>query len=309
MQPRMLDLNSVVHEIEQILRRLIGENIDLTVDMEPLLGVVRADPGQIEQVVLNLAVNSRDAMTESGKLEISTRNITLNETSATAVGLPAGEYVCLVVSDNGMGIDAEHIDHIFEPFFTTKETGKGTGLGLSTVYGIVRQSGGHATVESAPGRGTTFRVYLPRISESGSQDVEIVQGTTDSAGTETILLVEDEDVVRDLVENILVQNGYTVHTASDGAEALNIASADFDLLITDIVMPGMNGHELAARFSAIQPEIKVLYISGYTEDDAFPVEIPRTGTNFVQKPFLPGELVTRVRAVLDGEIVQNHASA
>lgn len=308
MQPRLLDLNSVVHEIEQILRRLIGENIDLTVDTDPLLGVVRADPGQIEQVVLNLAVNARDAMTDTGKVEISTKNITLDETSATAIGLQAGEYICLSVKDNGAGIDARHIDHIFEPFFTTKETGKGTGLGLSTVYGIVRQSGGHATVESEPGR-TTFNVFLPRISESSLKDAEVFHGKTDLAGTETILLVEDEKIVRDLIKNTLVQNGYTVHTASDGAEALNIASSRFDLLITDIVMPGMNGHELAARFAAIQPEIKVLYISGYTEDDAFGAEITGTSTNFVQKPFLPGELVTRVRAVLDGEIAQIHASA
>ncbi len=194
MQPRLLDLNSVVHEIEQILRRLIGENINLTVNADPFLGIIRADPGQIEQVVLNLAVNARDAMTESGNLDISTKNATLDETSATAIGLQAGEYVCITVSDDGAGIDAEHIDHIFEPFFTTKEVGKGTGLGLSTVYGIVRQSGGHAIVESETGRGTTFRVYLPRIVDGGVQDAEVLQRQADLTGNETILLVEDEKI-------------------------------------------------------------------------------------------------------------------
>jgi two-component system cell cycle sensor histidine kinase/response regulator CckA len=312
MQPRLFDLNLIVNEIEQMLRLLIGENIDLTVTTDPLLGAVMADPGQIEQVILNLAVNAKDAMSDGGLLELSTSNVTLGESTAMAVGLPEGDYVCLTVKDSGTGIEADLIDHIFEPFFTTKETGKGTGLGLSTVYGIVRQSGGQASVESEPGKGTTFRIFLPRILRENVNDFDIVRQSTDSAGTETILLVEDEQMVRELVENVLRQNGYTVIAASDGAEAIAIAdsgASSIDLMITDVIMPGMNGLELAARFTAMQPNLKVLYISGYTENAELSYDATGTGDNFVQKPFLPDELKAKVRAVLDGKTAPIHISA
>jgi PAS domain S-box len=312
LQPRILDLNSVVREIEEILRRLIGEDIELIVDIDPSLGVVRADPGQIEQVLLNLAVNARDAMNGSGKLEISTTNVFFDEAAATSMELSAGEYISLSVKDTGTGIDAELIEHIFEPFFTTKETGKGTGLGLSTVYGIVRQSEGHAAVESALGVGTTFNIFLPRVPDVTITHPEVRPGNIESSGSETILLVEDETVVRDLIENILIDNGYQVHRASNGLEALDIAVSHGlypNLLITDVVMPGISGCELASRFEAMYSGIKVIFMSGYTDDQALGADTADGVRSYIQKPFHPNELVEKVRAVLDNSSRAIHVSA
>jgi two-component system, cell cycle sensor histidine kinase and response regulator CckA len=268
LEPKVLNLNAVVADTEKMLRRLIGEHIELTSKLASDLGQVKADQGQIEQVILNLAVNARDAMPEGGKLIIETRNIELDEEYALRhPPTVAGRYVELVMTDEGMGMDTQTLSHIFEPFFTTKDLGKGTGLGLATVYGVVKQSGGYVWVYSEPGLGSTFKVYLPRVTESERKSGPSDVVTALARGSETILLVEDEESLRTLTRTILEQNGYRVLEASGGKEAIEIARlhvGPIDLLLTDMVMPGMNGHAVAQSLAPLRPGVKVVYMSGYS---------------------------------------------
>src|ERR1700733_1719192 len=303
--PKILDLNGVVTENLKMLTRVIGEDIDLVMVPASLLGAVRADAGQIDQVIMNLAVNARDAMPAGGKLTIETSNVSLDEEYARFhAPLRPGDYVMLAISDTGFGMDSETQSHIFEPFFTTKGP-KGTGLGLFTVYGIVKQSGGYIWVYSEPGKGSTFKIYLPRVAETVESPAQIVVPADSVAaepGTETILLVEDEANLRYLARQYLEKQGYRVIEAADGAVAMQIAVAHegmIHLLLTDVIMPGMNGRELAQRISEIRPNTKVLYMSGYTEN-----VIGRNGTldagiRLLQKPFTLRDLNSRVREVLN----------
>jgi len=269
LQPKVMDLNFVVSEMGRLLPRLIGEDIDLEICLNSDLGRVKADQTQIEQVIMNLAVNARDAMPEGGKLLIETANVELDEAYARRhPPLVAGHYALLAVTDSGVGMDAETQAHIFEPFFTTKEKGKGTGLGLATVYGVVKQSGGYVWVYSEKNRGTTFKIYLPRVEEDvdASRGMDVAGETP--KGRETVLLAEDEDAVRDIAREFLQLSGYTVIEASDGAGALALAekhNGPIHLLVTDMIMPGMTGRELAQRLLEKRPELKIVFMSGYTE--------------------------------------------
>jgi PAS domain S-box-containing protein len=303
LQPTVLDLNAVVAELSKMLPRLISEHIEFLFVPDLKLGRVKADQGQLEQVIMNLAVNARDAMLHGGKLVVETKNFVMDEAYAHEHP-PAkpGQYVLLTVSDTGHGMDAETQSHIFEPFFTTKEQGKGTGLGLSTVYGIVKQSNGFIWVYSEPGRGTTFEVYLPRVDES----LELTQPTKHPVaairGTETLLLAEDEEAVRELVAGFLRQNGYTVLEAKNGVEALLLAEqpdSKIHLLLTDLMMPKMGGWELAERLLAQRPELKVLYVSGYSEYADNQRASKDWRGAFVQKPFSMDMLGRKVREVLE----------
>jgi PAS domain S-box-containing protein len=302
--PKILDLNGVVTENLKMLTRVIGEDIDLVMVPAPSLGAVRADAGQIDQVIMNLAVNARDAMPSGGKLTIETSNVSLDEEYARFhAPLRPGDYVMLAISDTGLGMDSETQSHIFEPFFTTKGP-KGTGLGLSTVYGIVKQSGGYIWVNSEPGKGTSFKIYLPRIAER-AEPAQIV-ASNESAfiepGTETILLAEDEANLRYLARQFLEKQGYKVIEAADGAVAMQIAVAHegvIHLLLTDVIMPGMNGRELAQRISEIRPQTKVLYMSGYTENVIGHNGTLDAGVRLLQKPFTLRDLKSKVREVLD----------
>jgi signal transduction histidine kinase/DNA-binding NarL/FixJ family response regulator len=304
--PKVLDLNEVVAENLKMLTRMIGEDIDLVMVPGPTLGAVRADPGQIDQVIMNLAVNGRDAMPHGGKLTIETANVTLDENFArTHTPLTAGEYVMLAISDTGIGMDGETQARIFEPFFTTKGA-KGTGLGLSTVYGIVKQSGGFIFVDSQPQRGTAFRAYFPRVD--GREDLIVVQATIGlpraDHGQETILLVEDEINLRRLARQYLETQGYKILEAEDGAAALQIVDGHqgtIDLLLTDVIMPGMNGRELAGQIAKLLPDVRVLYMSGYTENAVGQDGMLDAGINLLQKPFSLPALRDRVREVLDSE--------
>jgi PAS domain S-box-containing protein len=299
--PKVLDLNTVVSGITTMLQRLIGEDIELVFRAGSGLGRVKADPGQIEQVIANLVVNARDAMPDGGHLTIETANVELGEHYARQhVGVQAGSYVMLGVSDTGTGMDRETQARVFEPFFTTKEPGKGTGLGLSTVYGIVKQSGGNIWVYSEPGTGTTFKVYLPLVHDA--EDTAELAQVRSGRGTETILVVEDEDDVRALACEVLATYGYEVLQARTPAEALLIAEGHpgpVQLLLTDVVMPGMSGRMLAERLAPLRPEMKVLYMSGYTDDAIVHHGTLDAGTPFIQKPFLPDALAGSVRRVLD----------
>jgi PAS domain S-box-containing protein len=304
LQPRILQLNDVVGEVDKMLRRLIGEDIEVVTIFGRTLGRVKADPGQIEQVLVNLVVNARDAMPEGGKLTIETSNVDVDdELSAKHEGLSPGRYVMLAVHDTGHGMDAETRSRLFEPFFTTKEQGKGTGLGLATVYGIVKQSGGYVIVESEPGEGATFMVFLHRL-EAGideAQPLVRVEAARPN-GSETVLLVEDEDVVRNLVREILERNGYAVLEARHGAEALELGRGFSDpihLLVTDVVMPKMSGRELAERLVSIHPETRVLYMSGYTDGAIGQQGVLDPQTELLQKPFSFDDLAQKVRKVLD----------
>ena len=303
--PKILDLNSVVTENLKMLTRMIGEDIDLVMVPDAHLGTVRADSGQVEQVIMNLAVNARDAMPSGGKLTIETSNVALEEDYARFhAPLRPGQYVMLAISDTGAGMDAETQAHIFEPFFTTKGP-KGTGLGLSTVYGIVKQSGGYIWVYSELGKGTTFKIYLPRVPERGESAAQVaVHAETYKAepGTETILLVEDEANLRYLARQFLEKQGYKVIEAADGAVAMQIVVAHegvIHLLLTDVIMPGMNGRELAQRVSEIRPNVKVLYMSGYTENVIGHNGTLDAGVRLLQKPFNLRDLKDKVREVLD----------
>ncbi|HPP01038.1 MAG TPA: ATP-binding protein [bacterium] len=302
-QPRVLNLNAIVSDMERMLRRLIGENIELVTVYGDGLRQIQADPGQIEQVIVNLAVNARDAMPKGGRLRIETANADLDgRYSAGHVDVASGEYVELTVADNGQGMDPEIQSRIFDPFFTTKETGKGTGLGLATVYGIVKQNQGHIEVFSRPGEGSTFKIYFPKADTAVSPVVLPSQPVRSNPGSETILLVEDESTVLNLIRRSLEECEYKVLTAGCGEDALEIARnypGPIDLLVTDVVMPGMNGHELAPRISQIKPGIKILYMSGYTDDSIARQGLVDPDIAFIQKPFTPLTLVQKIQDILD----------
>jgi PAS domain S-box-containing protein len=304
LQPRVLDLNEVVAGMIQMVSRIIGESIELAFLPGSKLGCVKADPSQIEQVVLNLVVNARDAMPTGGRLTIETTNIDLDRNYATSHAVvEPGPYVMLTVSDTGCGMDADTQARIFEPFFTTKGPGRGTGLGLATVYGVVKQSGGYIWVYSELQHGTTFKVYLPRVAAVAEKLVQEKQPAAPSPGTETILFVEDEESVRELVSEYLKARGYTVIEAPDGVKALELAeqhAGAIQLLITDVVMPKLSGRELATKISAKRENLKVLYISGYTDDSIFRHGVLEGGMAFLQKPFNLKALAEKVREVLDG---------
>ncbi len=303
LQPKVLDLNALVANMEEMLRRLIGETIELVTILTPSLGPITADPGHLEQVLMNLTVNARDAMPQGGKLTIATDNAELDESYVRQhAGARPGPYVRLAVSDTGTGMDKETLSHIFEPFFTTKELGKGTGLGLSTVYGTVKQSGGYISVDSEPGCGTTFMVYLPRVTDAVAA-AEFVQTAVESPlGSETVLLVEDEDMVRAIAHKVLQTHGYNLLEARDGIQAMRLCqeyAGIIHLMVTDVVMPGMSGRAVADHLSSGRPGMKVLYLSGYTDNAIAHHGVLDTGTAFLQKPFTPAELARKVREVLD----------
>ncbi|MEN3330829.1 MAG: hypothetical protein V7641_194 [Blastocatellia bacterium] len=298
-QPKVIDLNALIADVQNLLGRLIGEDIELLAQPDTELGRIKADPGQIEQVVMNLAINARDAMPTGGRLTIATGNVTLAEGGPNT---PAGDYCMLAVSDTGCGMDRQTLSHIFEPFFTTKEQGKGTGLGLSTVYGIISQSGGSIQVESDPGRGTTFKVYLPRVVAADEEARPAQAGGEAVAVTGTILLVEDETVVRQLVRSVLQMEGFHVIEATNGVEALTTVqqyAGQIDLLLTDVVMPRMGGRELAEHMRQLRPATKALFMSGYTDDAIVHHGVLDDGLAFIQKPFAPAALICKVRELLE----------
>jgi two-component system, cell cycle sensor histidine kinase and response regulator CckA len=301
---KVIDLNAVVADISKLLRPLIGEDIEVVVTCDANLGRTKADPGQVEQVIMNLAVNARDAMPSGGKLIIETGNAELDDNYQRAhANVKPGRYVMLAVSDTGCGMDAETQLRIFEPFFTTKEKGKGTGLGLSTVYGIVKQSGGYIFAYSELGRGTTFKIYLPRVEEAAAESAPERNARLGLRGTESILLVEDEESVRELIAEALKAQGYNVLVAGNGQEALALAApanCRIEMMITDVVMPGMSGRELASRLAQSRPGMRVLFLSGYTEDAIVHHGVLDPGTAFLQKPFSLDALACKVREVLEG---------
>jgi signal transduction histidine kinase len=303
LQPKVIDLNTLVVDMEKLLRRVIGERFDLQSHPNAENGRVKADPSQLEQVVLNLGVNARDAMPRGGKLIIRTDNVTLDKETAPQISasLRPGDYVVLSVTDTGAGMDQETMSHIFEPFFTTKGPGKGTGLGLATVYGIVRQTGGAISVQSEPGKGSTFKIYLPQESRPVDLSRALPTPVEKSKNFETVLVVEDEEIVRELVCEVLEDHGYNVICAPDGIEALRVAE-DYDgqihLLVTDVIMPHMNGHELAVKLGALRPDMKVLYVSGYSDNDIGDHGVLDPRYELLQKPFTPQTLARKIRDVI-----------
>jgi len=305
LQLTVLDLNAIATETEKMLRRLIGEDVQLSVQLDPDLGAVKADSGQIMQTILNLAINARDAMPHGGSLVIRTANVEINEgTVQQGVSIRPGSYVQLAVSDTGTGMDAAILAHMFEPFFTTKPVGKGTGLGLATVYGIVKQSAGYIFAESELGKGTTFQVYLPRVEESVEPTTPREMRSETPRGSETILLVEDEPALLDLIAANLQDSGYTVLEAADGVEALYVAEkyqGAIHAVVTDVVMPQMSGPELSRRIAGLRPEIKVLFMSGYADSALTPLGALDDKVIFLQKPFELGQLAQKVREALDEE--------
>jgi PAS domain S-box-containing protein len=306
LQPEVLEPAAIVEDIAPMLRRLLGEHITLVTHTKSNLGHVEADPGQLEQVIVNLAVNARDAMSNGGTLTIEMANAELDaDYAAVHAEVIPGPYVLLSVSDTGVGMHSETRDHIFEPFFTTKEPGQGTGLGLASVYGIVKQSGGSINVYSEPGHGTTFRIYVPRVVEAPTTAVtEAPTARPSSSGTETILLVEDEAAVRAFARRALELKGYTVLEATSGVDALSLAAlhgGSIPLLVTDVIMPGMQGHQLAAQLGATRPCMRVLYVSGFTENSVIQHGVPGQGVAFLPKPFTAEALCGTVRRVLDDD--------
>ena len=303
LQPRVVDLNQMLDEVEPMLRRLIGEDIQIMVVRGEMLGCVMADPGQVQQVLLNLALNARDAMPSGGLLTIRTANESVSTIAKTGLSeIVAGDYVLLEVTDTGCGMDETTRSRIFEPFFTTKGQGKGTGLGLATVYGIVKQSGAAISVRSAPEMGTGFRILFPLTDDVDPTESKQEELGTNDVGSETILLVEDEDSVRDLAQRILQSRGYNVLAARHGGDALQMALAadqQIDLVVTDVVMPGMNGRQLVDALRARTPGVRVLYMSGYTDDDIVRRGLLTSNVAFLQKPFTGKSLGRRVRSVLD----------
>jgi two-component system cell cycle sensor histidine kinase/response regulator CckA len=303
MEMKVFNLNDLLRDLDKMLRRVIGEDIKLVTFFADDLGRVKADPGQIEQVIMNLAVNARDAMLNGGKLTIETANVILDDEYAHRhVAVKPGPYVMVSVSDTGLGMTSEIRERVFEPFFTTKEKGRGTGLGLSTAYGIVKQSGGNIWVYSEPGKGTTFKIYLPVVDEPLEELKEKIVGEELPHGRETILVVEDEEKVRKLTVEILGRQGYTVLEASHGDEALLIHKehdGSIHLILVDVVMPGMSGSELAKRIASLRPETKILYMSGYTDNAIVHHGVLAQGVNYIQKPFTMDGLVRKVREVLD----------
>ncbi len=305
LEPKVLDVNAVVWETHKLLRRLIPGNIDLVPVLEPNLQQVKVDPAQIQQILINLVVNARDAMPQGGKVVIETANVELDEEYAGRhIEVRPGRYVMLAVSDNGSGIDEQTQARIFEPFFTTKQKGKGTGLGLSTVYGIVRQSGGHITVESALREGSRFRIYLPptAVTELKVEDETPPLETEILSGTETVLVVEDEPALRRLISVSLEKRGYTVLAAEDGTEAIRILEnnpGEIDLVVSDIMMPKLNGLELRKKATLLRPDMRFLFISGYAEDTIGRTAHLPQDAGYLEKPFLPIELARKVRALLN----------
>lgn len=302
-QPKVVDLNVLVYDMHHMLRRLVGEDIEVAINAAPVPMKVKVDPGHIEQVIVNLVVNARDAMPDGGKVTISLSSRTLPEKRpAAAINLQPGEYVLLEVTDTGTGMTDETLRQLFEPFFTTKETGRGTGLGLSTSYGIVKQNSGEIAVHSTLGRGSTFAIYLPRVSEPVDKAPVSLDKTSDRRGGETILLTEDEEGVRNVMTEMLRKCGYTVLVAAGGHQALQMMEQygnPVHLLVTDVVMPRIGGHELAGRLRVTRPDLKVLYVSGYTDGAIAKGGILEQGTDLLQKPFSPDQFVCKVREVLD----------
>jgi CheY-like chemotaxis protein len=289
--------------MERMLRRVIRESIEFRTVLEPKLGNIKADPGQIEQVIMNLAVNARDAMPDGGTLTIETQNVYLDEEHASQhIAIEPGPYVKMTVTDTGAGMDEHTQEHLFEPFFTTKGLGKGTGLGLSTVHGIVKQSGGDIIIHSELGHGSTFEVYLPCVDETVQKPKWVGDDKDESSGTETILLVEDEEIVRNLVREILMSNGYHVMEAASGEAALTMIDGCSDpihMLLTDVVMPKMSGNMLKERVVEVRPEIKVLFMSGYTDGSISLNGHLESDTAFIEKPFTPDILARKIREVLE----------
>jgi two-component system cell cycle sensor histidine kinase/response regulator CckA len=314
LQPRLLDVNGVVADMESMLARVLGSDVELTTSLAPDLAPTHADPSQLEQVLVNLAVNARDAMPQGGRLRIETANAELGpEEQSRHAGARPGPYVALTVTDDGNGMDEETRARVFEPFFTTKAPGQGTGLGLATVYGIVKQSNGFVSVDSEPGRGTAVTVFLPRAADAGAS-ASVRPSLTSAAGrrgTETVLLVEDEEIVRSLVQELLEGLGYGVEVAADGEEALaRLADgAAADLVITDLVMPRLGGRELARRVRDFRPGVPVLFVSGFTGDTAAVHGPPPPASAFLEKPFTAAELADKVRALLDGTAVRSRPAA
>jgi len=303
LEPRALDLNALVGDLEKMLQRLIGEDIELRTKPAAALGAVRADPGQLEQAIVNLVVNARDAMPQGGRLTIETADVELDRSYVTRhVPTQPGPYVLLAISDTGVGMDGATKARLFEPFFTTKDPGRGTGLGLATVYGIVKQSGGYIWAYSELGHGTTFKIYLPRVPQTAEPPETTPSPPTPAHGSETLLVVEDQEEVRNLTQRVLEARGYTVLAAGDGAEALEILAQhpnQIHLMITDVVMPGMNGRELAQHACARWGDLKVLYVSGYTGEAVLQHRLLEPGVAFLQKPFTPDVLARKTREVLD----------
>ncbi len=301
LQPKVIDLNKLVSGLNTMLQRLIGEDIDLRLVLHPELGTVSADPGQIEQVIMNLVVNARDAMPKGGVLTIETNHVHLDEHYANRhIAVKAGAYVLLAVSDNGGGMDSATQARLFEPFFTTKTAGRGTGLGLSTVFGIVKQSGGSVDVYSEVGKGTTVKVYLPRVDQPAVHEPEGHVNPVER-GSETILVVEDDEMVRTLVRETLEREGYKLLEAPGPLEARSVSDhfhGPIQLMITDVVMPKVSGRELAAQLSPVRPDMKILYMSGYTDNAILASGILQKEVAFLQKPFTPGALTQKVREVL-----------
>jgi PAS domain S-box-containing protein len=302
LEPQVVSLNDVLDGVEKMLRRLLGEHIAIDVRRAPALGSVLADPGQMEQVIVNLAVNARDAMPDGGKLTMETGNVAVDEEYAERhLSVTPGRYVLLSITDTGSGMSAETRDRIFEPFFTTKEKGKGTGLGLATAYGIVKQSGGNIWVYSEPGAGTTFKIYLPRV-DAAAAEIRGMHAEAGATGNETVLIAEDEDGVRRAAERILERAGYRVLSAADGDAAVRLCEQHQDeihLLITDVVMPRMSGRDLELRVRALNPRVKVLFMSGYADNAIVHHGVLDPGTRFIGKPFSVAEMRRKVREVLD----------
>jgi len=307
LDPKVLDLKSVVTDMEKLLRRLIGEDIELTTVLDPELGKVKADQGQLEQVVMNLAVNARDAMPQGGKLIIRVENTVLDQDYVRRYPYPVqpGPYVLLLVSDTGIGMDPETKARAFEPFFTTKEKGKGTGLGLSTVYGVVKQSGGYIDIDSAPGAGTTFKIYLPRVHQEAPAEKRSTEASGERRGNETILVAEDETSLRTLTCATLESRGYKVLQAKDGLEALEVSrkhGGTIELLLTDIVMPGMGGRALAEELGRERKEIRIVYMSGYTGQAVGSQGPVEPGSFYLHKPFTKQALTEKIREALDSRV-------
>ncbi|MBW2670713.1 MAG: response regulator [Deltaproteobacteria bacterium] len=303
-KPEILDLNEVINDTEKMLKRMIGEDIEFQTVLEPERRKVHMDSGQIEQIIINMAVNSRDAMPQGGKLVLETANVHIDENYLSEHGIneTPGSYVMLAISDTGSGMDKETQEHLFEPFFTTKEIGKGTGLGLSTVYGIVKQNTGFIWVYSEPGHGTTFKVYLPKVKEGVAPEEKEQTPVGDLNGSETVLIVEDDDRLRNLTRKILERYGYSIQKAENGEDALRVSEehdGSIDLMLTDVVMPKMSGRETAERLQPLYPQMKVIYMSGYTDNAIVHHGVLVPGINFLEKPFTPEGLARKVREVLD----------